>query len=428
MQHRPPATGLEAVIHRGASRRPHRYLRQACAALPAAASACMAAVLLYVSVMFLAGRSDWQNILGVALAVALIPLVAISFQLVGARQTHPVTMSLAAMTFATCFAVSVVSALRIPTSYVGILATFPSSLFFVTVASVAMARDLRKRVAILAFHGAEAVAKTAGWPIPVVEIDEVNNQFQKILIDPDTHHSAQWSSSLARLYLSGVEIESWPRYVELETGKVDVNSFDLAVVSYSPSQIVYYRAKRFIDIFGVLVLAVPAFFICALIWFYIRIVDGGPSLFVQERRGYGGCSFRLYKFRTMYKGDHVGSTAAADHRVLPGCRLLRQLRLDELPQLVNILRGEMSFIGPRPVSVSVAKELEERTPIYVNRYIVLPGLTGWAQVSQGYAETHDEELEKLAFDLFYLKHVSLDLDIIVAFRTVRTILLRFGAR
>lgn len=424
----PRPSGLEVVISLGARRRQSFYLSLLAAAAPFVTAASLSAFAIYVVVMLTAGRSDWENILTGAFAALVIPAIAFSLLLIGSRRTHPFTVSLVVMIFAASFCIAILSALRVPVSYFGFLVTMPSSIVLVTISNVAMVRRLRRSVALLVFPGADAVVEAAKWPLPVIEPNEIEPQYKRILIDPHTHHSAEWSAHLAKIYLRGLEIEAWPSYLELTLGKVDLADFDLADISYSPSQILYYRLKRFLDICGVLLMALPALVLCSLIWLYIRILDGGPSLFVQERRGYAGKTFRLYKFRTMHKGAHVGSTAACDRRVIPGCHILRQLRLDELPQLFNILLGDMSFIGPRPVSVAVAEALEANIPLYVNRQILVPGLTGWAQVSQGYAETADEEIEKLAFDLYYLKNVSLDLDIIVLFRTVRTVLLRAGAR
>ena len=378
--------------------------------------------------MLIAGRTDWLNIVTVACAAAVIPVIACSLLIMGARRTHPFTMSLIAMAFAASFVVAVISAMRVPMSYQALFLTFLPSLFFVTVANVHMVRYLRGNVALLAFPGAEEVILKAQRQIPIVSIDNVGSGFRRILIDPEYHHSAEWTPRLARLYLRGFVIEAWPSYIESSLGKVDISTFDLADVSYSSSQILYYRLKRVFDLFGVISLAAPAFLISALIALYIYAIDRGPVIFVQNRRGYAGGTFRLYKFRTMSKGQHVGSTELGDDRILPGCHILRQLRLDELPQLFNIFKGDMSFIGPRPVSVSVAETLEAKIPLYINRQILLPGLTGWAQVSQGYAGTDDEEVEKLSFDLYYLKNVSLDLDIIIIFRTIHTILMRSGAR
>ncbi|KFC64554.1 Sugar transferase [Devosia sp. LC5] len=383
---------------------------------------------IYILVMWIAGRTDWHSIILVAVAASLIPAIASSLLIVGARLTHPFTMTLLVTMFAACLVVAVVSAFRIPISYIAIALTLPSSLFFVTFGNISMVRKLKRSVALLAFDGAQNVQAAAGWPIAIVSADDVEMRFRKVLIDPVAHHTPEWATQLARLYLRGLEIEGWPTYLEGALGRVDLESFDLSDVSYSPAQIAYYRLKRILDMCGVLVLGIPAAVACGLIWLYIRAVDGGPSIFVQQRRGYGGSAFNLYKFRTMRKDAGPEAAQDNDTRILPGCHLLRQLRLDELPQLYNIWRGEMSFIGPRPVSVPIAEALEAQNPLYVNRQILLPGLTGWAQVSHGYAGTEDEEIEKLAYDLYYLKHVSLDLDIIIIFRTIKTVLTRAGAR
>lgn len=425
---RSPAGGLDAVIGQGARRKSHHYTELLASALPGMLGASLCAALVYVLVMMTAGRSDWHNILPVAVWLAFIPVIAVSLLVVAGRRSHPFTLALAVTVFAACFSISIIAATRIPVSFIGIALTLPTTVLGVTVANLAMARSLTRRVGLLDFPGAPEIALRLDGKVPVVTPDAIGPGIRRVLIDPQFHHGDEWGPVLTRLYLRGFEIESWPSYLEGYSGRVDIASFDLADVAYSPSQIIYYRAKRLIDIVGVLVLAVPALILGGLLWLYIRIVDGGPSLFIQPRRGYGGGEFRLYKFRTMVKNADTASTAQNDARVLPGCHIVRQLRIDELPQLINILKGEMSFIGPRPVSVLIAEALEARLPQYANRSILLPGLTGWAQVSHGYAETEDEEITKLSYDLFYLKHVSFDLDVIIAVRTVRTLLLRSGAR
>ncbi len=427
-QPRQSQNGLQAVIDLGARRRAHNNVLLIKAALPATISAALLALAIYVLVMVSADRVDWHNILPVGLVVAMVPAIAVSLLVIASRRNHPFSMAVAVTVFALSFAISILAATRIPVSFVGIALTMPSTLLCVTLANLAMARSLSRRACLLDFPGAAAVAQKLDGRVQVVSPEEIGPDIRRVLIDPAFHHSAEWAPVLARLYTRGLEMEAWPRYLETYAGRVDIDSFELADVSYSPSQIFYYRFKRVVDLVGVLVLAVPVLVVGGLLWLYIRLVDGGPSFFIQERRGYGGGTFRLYKFRTMYKNADGASTSANDSRVLPGCHLVRQLRLDELPQLLNIARGEMSFIGPRPVSVAIAEALEARIPQYINRSILLPGLTGWAQVSHGYAETQDEEIEKLSYDLYYLKHVSFDLDVIISVRTIKTLLLRKGAR
>lgn len=427
-QPRSSTHGLEAVIDQGAKRKTHHYRQLMWSALPATAGAALCAFTIYILIMLGAGRTDWHNILRVALVLGVIPVIAVSLLIVAGRRSHPFTLALAVTVFAASLAISVIAATRIPVSFVGIFSSLPTTLLGVTIANLAMARSLTRRVGVLDFPGAPDVVRRLKGKVPIITAETIGPEIRRVLIDPEFHHGKGWGPVLTRLYLRGFEIESWPSYLEGFSGRVDIESFDLADVSYSPSQILYYRAKRLVDIVGVLILALPALAVGGLLWLYIRAVDGGPSLFIQPRRGYGGGVFRLYKFRTMVKNADASSTAQNDARVLPGCHLVRQLRIDELPQLLNILKGEMSFIGPRPVSVPIAEALEARLPQYANRSILLPGLTGWAQVSHGYAETEDEEITKLSYDLFYLKHVSFDLDVIIAVRTIKTLLLRRGAR
>ena len=420
--------GLDAAIGRGAKRRRHQYLDLTRASLPATLVASLAAAAIYFAVLILAGRTDWGNIAMISSGAALIPAIAASLLIMVSRASYPVTMAILVTVFAAALVVSILSASRIPLSFIGLVATLPTTLIGVTIANIAIARTLKRSVAVLDFPGAADIAQRIGPHIKVLSATDIDIDVKRILIDPQAHHTPEWAPILARLYLRGLAIETWPAFLEGHTGRVDVSSFDLADVSYTHSQVLYYRAKRILDIILVLVAALPAAILGAGVWLYIRLLDGAPSIFVQERRGFAGSTFTIYKFRTMRNGKHVGSTTANDPRIIPGCNTIRRLRIDELPQLINILRGEMSFVGPRPVSVALAQSIEATTPQYVNRQILQPGLTGWAQVSQGYAETEEEEIEKLSYDLYYLKHVSLDLDLIIAFRTVRTILFRAGAR
>jgi lipopolysaccharide/colanic/teichoic acid biosynthesis glycosyltransferase len=163
-------------------------------------------------------------------------------------------------------------------------------------------------------------------------------------------------------------------------------------------------------------------------YLYILMRAGRPVLFRQVRRGHGGESFTIVKFRTM---EHAAGTHSAldnDKRIVPGLRIIRKFRLDEIPQLYNIWRGEMSWIGPRPAAVNVAEATEAVEPKFASRLLVRPGLTGWAQVNRGYASTVAEEIEKLGYDLYYVKNMSLDLDLVILARTLRILLFRTGAK
>ncbi len=168
--------------------------------------------------------------------------------------------------------------------------------------------------------------------------------------------------------------------------------------------------------------------IACLIW-----LDGGaPVIYRQERVGRRGRTFTLLKFRSMTKDaekDGQASWASVnDARVTAIGRFMRLTRIDELPQLINVLRGEMSFVGPRPERPTFVAMLTEQIPFYGVRHSVKPGLTGWAQVRYTYGANVEESIKKLEYDLYYVKNHTLLLDVLILLRTVRVVLLREGAR
>jgi lipopolysaccharide/colanic/teichoic acid biosynthesis glycosyltransferase len=171
-----------------------------------------------------------------------------------------------------------------------------------------------------------------------------------------------------------------------------------------------------------LVLCAPLFAAIALL---IKWDSAGPVFFIQERVGQDGQKFSLLKFRTMRPVDRRPSEWVRDNgdRITAVGRWLRKYRLDELPQLVNVLWGHMNLIGPRPHPASNYSLFMNRIPFYAFRSMVKPGITGWAQVCYGYANSLEEETEKMCYDLYYIKHCSLALDLNILIRTVKVILL-----
>jgi lipopolysaccharide/colanic/teichoic acid biosynthesis glycosyltransferase len=166
----------------------------------------------------------------------------------------------------------------------------------------------------------------------------------------------------------------------------------------------------------------------------VRLSSPGPVIFRQKRMGYRGQPFIVYKFRTMRAepstdGERdAAMTRTNDARITRVGRILRHTRLDELPQLVNILRGEMSWIGPRPEAEVLSKWYESEIPFYRYRHIVRPGITGWAQVCQGHAAGVDEVRSKLHYDFYYIKHFSPWIDLLIVARTIHTMLTGFGSK
>jgi len=185
----------------------------------------------------------------------------------------------------------------------------------------------------------------------------------------------------------------------------------------------YAASKRVFDV----VVAIVALLITAPLWpiiaLAVKLCDGGPVLYSQDRVGQNGEVFRFYKFRTMRVDAENGKSIWAslhDPRVTSVGRWLRRSRMDELPQLYNVLRGQMSIVGPRPERPDIVRDLCDKVPYYAERHLVKPGITGWAQISFRYGASIEDAKRKLQFDLFYLKHMSFELDMTILLRTVGT--------
>jgi lipopolysaccharide/colanic/teichoic acid biosynthesis glycosyltransferase len=164
--------------------------------------------------------------------------------------------------------------------------------------------------------------------------------------------------------------------------------------------------------------------IVVLLMVLVWITSPGPALFVQERIGLAGKKFKLFKLRTMIvHAPDAGQrwTTKQDERITPIGRVLRRYRLDEFPQLINVIRGEMSLVGPRPEQPDIVSELEAEIPFYDVRHIVKPGISGWAQVNYPYGSSVSDARRKLEYDLYYMKHYSFFLDLYVVVRTLHVV-------
>ena len=226
------------------------------------------------------------------------------------------------------------------------------------------------------------------------------------------------------LPLHGIDILSKGAFVESYFREISLNYANLYwMASYRslPGNTAIFSAKRIFDILVaslILVLTLPLWPLIALA---IRIDSPGKAIFKQERVGMFGKIFKVYKFRTMVdgadtKGEHW--TVQNDDRITKLGNFLRKSRLDELPQLINIIKGEMSIVGPRPEAVRLGRMYEKEIPYYHRRYLVPPGLTGWAQICYKYGASVDDAKRKLEYDLYYIRHLSLLFDIQIIIKTV----------
>ncbi|MCA0978736.1 sugar transferase [Qipengyuania flava] len=249
--------------------------------------------------------------------------------------------------------------------------------------------------------------------------------------------SSEWERRLATFALEGVPVYDLKHLRESITGKVQINQLSensLGTLSPLYAWMTVKHVSDWVLALMAVVLLLPLLAVLAVI---IRLTSPGPAIFRQTRVGYRGQPFQVFKLRTMtaspsQPGSSESLEAAVtkdnDVRVTRVGRWLRQTRLDELPQLINVLKGEMSWIGPRPEALVLSQWYEQEIPFYPYRHIVRPGITGWAQVHQGHVANVEDVTEKLHFDFYYIKHFSFWIDLIVVGRTIKTMLTGFGAR
>jgi sugar transferase (PEP-CTERM system associated) len=238
---------------------------------------------------------------------------------------------------------------------------------------------------------------------------------------------------LLEMKLDGVTFDHLASVYEEYTGKIAVENLRPSWLIFSAGfrkGRVLGTVKRAIDVMVAGVGLLCLLPLMAVVVVAIKMTSAGEALFRQERVGRDGCVFTLYKFRSMCH-DAEALTGAVwakrdDIRVTAVGRFLRQTRLDELPQFWNVLRGDMSFVGPRPERPEFVQLLSKRIPFYGMRHAVKPGVTGWAQVKYSYGASVVDAMEKLQYDLFYIKNMSIALDLFIIFETIKTVLLRRG--
>jgi sugar transferase (PEP-CTERM system associated) len=233
----------------------------------------------------------------------------------------------------------------------------------------------------------------------------------------------------------GIPITDFMSFCERESGRVDLDALRPSWLIFSDGFRMSRTARTVKRVFDVtvsaamLVLTLPLLFVAAIL---IKLEDRGPVLYSQERVGLYGKRFTLYKFRSMQVDAERGGgpqwAAKGDARVTRVGTFIRKVRIDELPQLINVLKGDMSFIGPRPERHYFVAQLAQQIPFYAERHGVKPGITGWAQIRYPYGASLQDARHKLSYDLYYVKNHTLLLDLIILIQTVRVILFPEGAR
>jgi sugar transferase (PEP-CTERM system associated) len=293
----------------------------------------------------------------------------------------------------------------------------------------------------------EAGMVVVGWDSPAMDKDERRKTFasavermasetsiDRIVIALDDRRGELPVDGLLSMRFRGVVIEEVGSVLERLTGKLQLDGLRPSDLLFcegfrmKPSQQFLLRvASTLVAAIG-LILFLPLFPFVVLL---VRLSSAGPVFFRQERVGLNGKIFNVYKFRTMVVDAEAEGAQWAkknDPRVTKVGQFMRKTRLDEVPQLWNVLRGDMSFVGPRPERPEFVSWLTKELPFYDVRNMIRPGLTGWAQIRYGYGATLEESREKLAFDLYYVKHQTLGLDLLIMFETIKTIIRRRGAQ
>ncbi len=234
--------------------------------------------------------------------------------------------------------------------------------------------------------------------------------------------------------LKGIPVDDGVAFTELLAGKLSVENLHPSSLIFSNGfkrSAIFKRMKRVFDLLASVLTLILLSPVCLLIALAIKMESTGPILYRQERVGEDGKVFKLLKFRSMRADAEQNGPVWAkvdDDRVTRVGRIIRKLRLDEIPQIFNVLKGEMSFVGPRPERPFFVESLRKEIPYYSERHVIKPGITGWAQIMYRYGASKEDALQKLKYDLYYIKHMSVMLDLVILFETIKIVLLGKGAR
>lgn len=240
---------------------------------------------------------------------------------------------------------------------------------------------------------------------------------------------------LLRVKTAGVHVNDFSTFMERETGRVDLDTLNPSWLifsdGFSSGRALSSVAKRLFDVAASLLLLVLAFPVIALFALLVKLDSRGPAFFRQQRIGLYGQPFTLLKLRSMRLDAEAGGAQWAsknDPRITRIGRLIRKLRIDELPQVWTVLKGQMSFVGPRPEVPKFVEDLEDKLPYYAERHMVKPGITGWAQINYPYGASIEDARHKLEYDLYYAKNYTPFLDLLILLQTLRVVLWPEGAR
>jgi lipopolysaccharide/colanic/teichoic acid biosynthesis glycosyltransferase len=324
---------------------------------------------------------------------------------------------------------------RFPYDRVALALGFFLHVFWLYLLYVYAERNVRRKIAVVPYGAIDRLVliESVEWlKLRRARLQDTRG-CHAIVADFSAKLPDEWEAFLADAALAGRVVYQVKQLSESLSGRVEIghlseNSFGSLVPMRG-----YFYLKGLIDFIVALLLLPLALPLMGLIAIAIRLDSKGTILFRQKRVGHAGRPITVYKFRTMRAVDVEDERRALmtdqdDDRITRIGGLLRKLRLDELPQIMNILKWEMSWIGPRPEASALSRWYTDEIPFYRYRHVVKPGITGWAQVNQGHVAEVDQVIEKLHYDFYYIKYFSPWLDVLIVFRTIKTMLTGFGSR
>ena len=271
-----------------------------------------------------------------------------------------------------------------------------------------------------------------GKPVQHVTADKIDNLPERAkCIIPDNLDDAALVSLINRTRHKNIQLVQQRDFIENVTGRLAMETVSAFELTDALDKGFFALVKRLFDIIISLALLLLLSPLMAVTIIAIRLESSGAAIYSQKRVGRDGVPFTIYKFRSMTQAAKNARSAFAtddEFRITRIGAFIRRSRIDEIPQLWNVLRGDMSLVGPRPEQVYFVDQFLDEIPSYGLRHLVRPGITGWAQVMQGYAADTDSTAEKLSYDLFYIKHSGLTMDLLIIIRTVKTIFTGFGSR
>lgn len=316
-----------------------------------------------------------------------------------------------------------------------LVASFALCISWFTIVYSALQKRQQLFLAVVPFGDANQLPAIPGvdWH-RMRNVDDLPLQIDALVADFHADLPNEWERLLADCALRGTVVYQVKQLTEALTGRVQIDHLSENNFGSMVPLVAYLRFKMLADWLLALAMVVPVSLFLGAMCVVIRLGSPGSPIFTQQRMGYRGVPFTVFKLRTMRQSAASQDPRAQaitiddDHRITPIGRFLRRARLDELPQIYNVLKLEMSWIGPRPEAVPLSLWYESELPFYRYRHVVRPGISGWAQINQGHVARINEVREKLQNDFYYIKYFSPWLDAIIVIRTVVTMLTGFGAR